>query len=83
MTQQLELLPAHPDEHLFPYWRDRLAEWPRHVFEYRNMPETSGWSMATQKMCFARWLFRAGQMTRDEFRRWARFNRRVLRRDAW
>lgn len=82
MTQQLELLPAHPDEHLFSYWRRRLADWPRQVFVYRNMPETSGWSMATQMMCFARWLFCAGQMSRAEFRRWCRFNRRVLRREA-
>jgi predicted alpha/beta hydrolase len=32
-------------------------------------------------MCFARWLFGAGEMSRPEFRRWARFNRRVRRRD--
>lgn len=82
MSQQLELLPAHPDEHLFPYWRRRLADWPRQVFLYRNMPETSGWSMATQMMCFARFLFEAGQMTRAEFRRWWRFGRAVMRRDA-
>ena len=81
MTEQLELLPAHPDEHLFPYWRKQLAEWPCNVFQFRNMPETTGWSMATQKMCFARWLFGAGEMSRAEFRRWARFNRRVRRRD--
>jgi hypothetical protein len=80
MTTQLEFLRPHPDEHLFPYWRRCLSNWPRQVFLYRNMPETTGWSMATQMMCFARWLFEAGQMSRSDFRRWARFNRRVIRR---
>ena len=59
MTEQLELLPAHPDEHLFPYWRKQLAVWPCDVFTYRNMRDTTGWSMACQGMCFARWLFEA------------------------
>jgi hypothetical protein len=81
MTEQLELLPAHPDEHLFPYWRKQLAAWPCDVFQFRNMRDTTGWSMATQKMCFARWLFRAGQMSRAEFRRCWRFKRAVMRRD--
>jgi hypothetical protein len=82
MTEQLELLPAHRHEHLFPYWRKRLAAWPCGVFTYRNMRDTTGWSMACQGMCFARWLFGAGQMSRAEYRRWWRLGRAVIRRDA-
>ena len=81
MIEQLELLPAHPDEHLFPYWRKQLGAWPCDVFTYRNMRDTTGWSMACQGMCFARWLFGAGQMARAEYRQWWRLNRAVLRRD--
>ena len=82
MSEQLELLPAHPTEHLFPYWRKQLAAWPCDVFTYRNMRDTTGWSMACQGMCFARWLFEAGQMGRAEYRRWWRLERAVMRRDA-
>lgn len=81
--EQLVLLARHPDEHLFPYWRARLAAWPGDVFTYRNQRDASGWSMATQGLSFARWLFCAGQMRRAEFRRWVRFNRTIRRRDQW
>jgi hypothetical protein len=82
VSAQLELFASHPDERLFPYWRKRLAAWPCDVFTYRNMRDTTGWSMARQGMCFARWLFKAGQMSRSELRRWWRLERAVLRRDA-
>jgi hypothetical protein len=82
VSAQLELFASHPDERLFPYWRKRLAAWPCDVFQYRNMRDTTGWSMACQGMCFARCLFRAGQMSRSEFRRWWRLERAVMRRDA-
>jgi hypothetical protein len=79
---QLDLFQDHPKAHLFPYWRKRLAEWPRDVMESRRHPHTTGWSMATQALHFAIWLHRNGQMTLQEFRRWCRFNRRVRRWDA-
>jgi len=79
MMQQLELLPAHPHEHLFPYWRSRLSRWPSEVFMWRNRRNTTGWSMACQGFAFARHLFSSGQMSRAEFRRWWRLNRRVWR----
>jgi hypothetical protein len=81
VTVQLDLFAPHPDERLFRYWRQRLSEWPREVMESRHQLDSSGWSMATQGLKFAVWLFKARQMHPLEFRRWCRFNRRVRRRD--
>jgi hypothetical protein len=78
---QLELFKVDPYAHLFPYWKERLASWPRDVFEYRHYRNTTGWSMATGGFCFARLLFGRGQLTRDEFRRFFRLDRRVRRWD--
>ncbi len=75
---QLELFSSHPREHLFPYWRKRLAAWPREVWEARRHPHSSGWSMATQAGWFADLLFNAGEMTAREYRRWQKFEQRVL-----
>jgi hypothetical protein len=66
-------------EHLFPYWRERLAEWPCEVRYWRHDRNTTGWSMASQGFSFARFLFGEGEMTRQEFRRWFKFNCRVRR----
>jgi len=63
------------------YWRKRLAEWPCDVLESRHQPDSSGWSMATQGLKFATWLFKANEMGIAEYRRWCRFNRRVRRWD--
>lgn len=79
---QMELFQQHPKAHLFPYWRRRLAAWPREVFEMRRHPHSSGWSMATQAGWFADLLFKAGQMGNAEYRRWQRFEQRILRWDA-
>lgn len=64
-----------------PYWRKRLAEWPCDVLSSRHEPDSSGWSMATQGLKFAIWLFKANAMGTREYRRWCRFNRRVRRWD--
>jgi len=78
---QLELFQRDPYEHLFPYWRERLDRWPTTVFEWRHHRYTTGWSMATQQFFFAEALFRQGQLTREQFRRFLRFERRVRRWD--
>lgn len=78
---QLELFQRAPCEHLFPYWKGRLDRWPSEVFEWRHYRDTTGWSMATGEFSFARFLFRHGQLTRQQFRRFFRFARRVKRWD--
>ncbi len=75
---QLELFSEHPQARLFPYWRKRLAVWPKEVWECRHRPHTSGWSMATQGGWFADLLYTAGEMTAGEYARWQRFEHRVL-----
>jgi hypothetical protein len=75
---QLELFSKHPKEHLFPYWRKRLAAWPKEVWECRHQPHSTGWSMATQGGWFADLLFAAGELPSCEYRRWQRFEHRVL-----
>jgi hypothetical protein len=37
--------------------------------------------MATQGLKFATWIFKAREMSKTEYRRWCRFNRRVRRWD--
>ena len=81
-TNQLELFARDPDEALFPYWRESLHRWLNDVWVYRHYPNTTGWSMARQGLLFARCLLRHGQMTRAEFRRWWRLDRRVQRWDG-
>jgi hypothetical protein len=82
MNAQLELFQRDPSEHLFPYWRKRLLAWPREVLIYRHYRNTTGWSMACQDFMFAGLLLRHGQLSRPEYRRWWRFERRVKRWDA-
>jgi len=79
---QLKLdLGVSKHEHLFPYWRKELADWIREVYYWRHHQYTTGWSMATQGFWFARYLFMNGQMSRDTFRRYWKFNQRVQRWD--
>jgi len=79
MMRQLELFPKDPMEHLFPYWRDSLRQGMRDALLFRHHADTSGWSMARQSWFFATCLFRHGQITRSEYRRWWRFGRRMHR----
>lgn len=81
MTVQLELFKECKTHRLSSYWRSRLSQWPGEVMSSRHKPDSSGWSMATQGLKFAIWLFKAREMHGCEFRRWCRFNRRVLRWD--
>ncbi len=76
---QLELFARDPHEHLFPYWRQQLLAWCEGVWMWRHHRDTTGWSMATQGLSFARLLFRSSQMSKAEFRRWWLFDRRVRR----
>lgn len=66
---------------LTDYWRERLRRWPSDVLFWRHHRDTTGWSMATQGFCFARFLFRDGLMSKVEFRRWFSLHRRVRRLD--
>lgn len=79
MSAQLELIATHPHEKLWPYWRERLQEWPGEVWRWRHSRGTTGWSMATQGYGFAQFLFRDGQISKQELRRWWRFDRRIRR----
>ena len=81
-TEQLSLGLADPNEGIFPYWRERLNNWVRDAFRCRHCRTCTGWSMATQDFMFARLLFRAGQLTRAEYRRYWRFNLRIQRWDS-
>ena len=78
-SAQLELFVRDRNEHLFPYWREPFREWVRDAFHYRHHRDSTGWSEATQGYMFAQLLYRAGQMTKAELRRWWRFDRRLWR----
>lgn len=78
---QLDLFGTLPDERKHRYWRSRLREWPKEVYECRHMIHSSGWSMATQGGWFADLLHRAGAMGELEYLRWKNFERRVKRWD--
>ena len=83
MTTQLELFVRDSEEGLFPYWRESLRGWLEDVWMFRHNRNTTGWSMARQGLLFARCLLSHGQMTRAEFRRWWRLERRVKRWDSF
>lgn len=76
---QLELFALRSTNRLIPYWRERLAAWPREVWEFRHRPHTTGFSMAMQGGWFADLLHKDGSMTAREYSRWQRFDRRVYR----
>lgn len=78
----LGLTSRHADLH--PYWRAQLKQWVHNALYYRHARGTTGWSMATDGYDFARWLFRDGQLSRGELKRYFRFNLRIQRMEkAW
>jgi hypothetical protein len=81
---QLELFTAdfHERPKLIALWRGELDRWLRDIFEYRHLRSSTGWSMATGRFFFARLLFRKGELTRAEYKRFLRFRRRVSRWDC-
>lgn len=80
LMMQLELFTTLDERKpLLDYWRECLKAWPAKVREYRHYRNTTGWSMATGGFSFARRLFRAGKITRKDFKRWWKFHRRVRR----
>lgn len=83
MTIQLELFPRDAYENLFPYWRASLRQWLKDVWMFRHNRNTTGWSMARQGFQFARCLLIHGQISKAEFRRWQRLERRVKRWDSF
>lgn len=74
---QLDLIPTHPNEHLFCYWHARLAAWPREVFEFRHRTNCTGWSLGGYH--FARLLYNNGQITLAQVLRYYNFRERLLR----
>ena len=81
MSNQLELFTRDPMEPLFPYWRESLRACLDDVWHFRHNRNTTGWSMATQGLSYAGWLYQHGQINRTEFRRWWKFFRRARRLD--
>jgi hypothetical protein len=61
------------------YWKKSLRKWPGDVWLYRHCIITTGWSMARQSWIFARFLFRYGEINKNEYRRWFRFRLHVER----
>lgn len=83
VAAQLTLDIAHdPHEHLWPYWQERLREWVRDALYYRHSRGCTGWSTVTSGFMFARLLFRSGQLSRQQFRRYWKFNRRIQRMEG-
>tara|TARA_R110000868_G_C10387083_1_gene719936 strand:- start:108 stop:389 length:282 start_codon:yes stop_codon:yes gene_type:complete len=81
---QLELFaPEKVDQyaHLYALWKKDLLAWPSEIFEFRHFRNTTGWSMASSSFIYARMLFQSGKITRSDFRRYWKFNRRVRRLD--
>jgi hypothetical protein len=76
---QLDLFGTLPNERLHRYWRRRLRDWPREVFQSRHAIHTTGWSMAAQGCWFADLLHRDGAMGELEYLRWKNFERRLER----
>jgi len=68
---------------LMDYWRKSLAQWPVDVFQWRHDRNTTGWSMSTGGFTFARLLFSEGKISRKTFKRFWKFNRRVVRWNAF
>ena len=79
---QLELFePEKVDQyaHLYAHWEKDLGDWHREVFEFRHFRNTTGWSMACSGFIYAKMLFQSGKITRNAFRRYWKFDRRVRR----
>lgn len=81
-AEQLSLFRVDPYTHLFPYWREQLTQWPKEALYYRHHRNCTGWSMALGGYDFARMLFRHGQLSREQLRRYWRFNRRLWRMEG-
>lgn len=77
MSTQIELIPKNEWEHLYPHWRESLQHAIRDAFYFRHARNTTGWSYAIGGISFAESLFRHGQLTREEFRRYFVFFRRT------
>jgi len=84
-TDQLTLGIESPHMALWPYWKRSLAEAIKDAYYYRNHRGCTGWAYAIDGYSFARNLFRDGQMTVAELRRYYRFFRRLQRmeREFW
>jgi hypothetical protein len=80
--EQPDLFAIDPSTPLFPYWRRSMRAWPREAFIFRHNHNTTGWSMARQGLMFPRMLLWHGQITRAEYLRWWRFDRRLKRIDT-
>ena len=80
---QIEFFQKDEKEELFPYWREQLKEWPGEVFSWRHRRNTTGWSMCCHALMFARLLYRHGQMDKKEFKRWWKFDIRVMHWDSF
>lgn len=78
---QLELFSTAPINEHTKYWKKCLKEWPSDILANRHFRNTTGWSMAVGYFSFALLLFRAGELTKDQFKRYCRLNRRVRRWD--
>lgn len=79
---QLTLALGIEHAELFPYWRESLKSWVADALYYRHARNSTGWSMVLQGFLFARLLARNGQLSRVDFRRYWRFNRRIQRIEA-
>lgn len=81
MTATIDELPGLNvgHAHLWPYWRGQLKSWIEDAYYYRHSRESTGWSMATEGFMFARLLYGDGQLSREQFRRYCRFNRKIQR----
>jgi hypothetical protein len=79
---QGELFKRSQYEELYPYWREQLKQWIIDAWHYRHARHTTGWSMATQGFMFARRLYAEGQISKDQFRRFFRFHRRIRHWDT-
>ncbi len=62
---------------LVAYWRISMKAWVREIWSVRHQLDSAGWRKARQGFWFARALFRSGNMTKAEFRRWWRFAYRL------
>ena len=76
---QMSLGITSPYEHLYSYWRERLKDWVSEVYRFRHARYTTGWSMATQGFFFAEMLHKEGQLSTNDFERYARLDKRIQR----
>jgi hypothetical protein len=84
ISEQYELFEpgafSRTEKRLVDYWRKSLEDWPRQVFQFRHYLGCTGWSMATQGLCFAEWLHAEGWLSDSELGRYQAFDKRI---QAW